>query len=70
MHSLITLLLGFGLGLKYAFEADHVIAVSTTISEQKQPLQLGGHLTSRLRCPIDNPSYNKETNMLQFTRRF
>lgn len=39
MGSLLTLLLGFGLGIKHAFEADHVIAVSTIVSEQKKPLK-------------------------------
>lgn len=39
MSSPVTLLLGFGLGIKHAFEADHVIAVSTIVSEQKNPLR-------------------------------
>lgn len=39
MGSLLTLLLGFGLGIKHAFEADHVIAVSTIVSSQKDPLK-------------------------------
>lgn len=36
---LFTLTLGFLLGLKHSFEADHVIAVSTITSEQKNPLK-------------------------------
>lgn len=39
MSSIITLLLGFGLGIKHAFEADHVIAISTIVSEQKNPFR-------------------------------
>lgn len=36
---LFTLFLGFLLGLKHAFEPDHVIAVSTITAEQKNPLK-------------------------------
>ncbi len=35
----ITLGLGFILGVKHAFEADHVLAVSTIVSEQKNSLK-------------------------------
>lgn len=34
-----TLVLGFILGIKHAFEPDHVIAVSTIVSEQKNPFK-------------------------------
>lgn len=36
---LFTLVLGFFLGIKHSFEADHVIAVSTIASEQKNPFK-------------------------------
>lgn len=36
---LFTLILGFMLGIKHAFEADHVIAVSTIVSEQRNPFK-------------------------------
>lgn len=36
---LFTLFLGLILGIKHAFEADHVIAVSTIASEQKNPFK-------------------------------
>lgn len=36
---LFTLFLGFILGIKHAFEADHVIAVSTIVSQQKNPFK-------------------------------
>lgn len=39
MSGLLTLVLGFLLGVKHAFEADHVIAVSTIVTEQKNPLK-------------------------------
>lgn len=53
---LFTLLLGFVLGLKHAFEADHVIAISTIVTEEKNPLKAGiigafwglGHTTTLL----------------------
>lgn len=34
-----TMVLGFILGIKHAFEADHVLAVSTIVTEQKNPLK-------------------------------
>lgn len=39
MSGLLTLALGFFLGVKHAFEADHIIAVSTIVTEQKNPLK-------------------------------
>lgn len=36
---LFTLALGFILGIKHSFEPDHVIAVSTIVSEQKNPFK-------------------------------
>lgn len=33
------LLLGFFLGVKHALEADHIVAISTIVSEEKNPLQ-------------------------------
>lgn len=39
MESLFTLFLGFVLGLKHAFEADHMIAVSTMVTEHKNPFK-------------------------------
>lgn len=39
MGSLVTLFLGFILGLQHAFEADHMIAVSTMVTEQKNPFK-------------------------------
>lgn len=38
-ESLFTFVLGFILGLKHAFEPDHMIAVSTIVLEQKNPLK-------------------------------
>lgn len=67
-----TLFLGFVLGLKHAFEADHVIAVSTIVAEEKNPLKAGiigafwglGHTTTLfllgvvlLVCKIAIPSF-------------
>lgn len=34
-----TLILGFILGIKHAFEPDHVIAISTIVTDQKNPLK-------------------------------
>lgn len=34
-----TLILGFILGIKHAFEPDHMIAVSTIVADQKNPLK-------------------------------
>lgn len=34
-----TLILGFILGIKHAFEADHIIAISTIVTEQKNPIK-------------------------------
>lgn len=34
-----TLFLGFLIGLQHAFEADHIVAVSTMVSEEKNPLK-------------------------------
>lgn len=40
MHQwLFTLFLGFVLGIKHAFDADHLIAVSTLVSRYKNPLR-------------------------------
>lgn len=40
MNSLLsTLGLGFILGIKHAFETDHIIAVTTMVTEQKNPLK-------------------------------
>lgn len=36
---IITLFVGFILGIKHAFEADHVLAVSTIVSERKNPFK-------------------------------
>lgn len=52
--SLPILLLGFFLGIKHAFDADHVIAVTTIVSKHKNPLKAAligtfwglGHTTS------------------------
>ncbi len=51
---LFTLFLGFLLGIKHAFEADHVVAVSTIVAKEKNPWQASligafwglGHTTS------------------------
>ena len=53
-HLLFTLFLGFLLGIKHAFEPDHVIAVSTIVAKEKNPVQVSlvgafwglGHTTS------------------------
>jgi sulfite exporter TauE/SafE len=39
MEWLFTLSLGFFLGIKHSFEADHVIAVSTMVTEHKNPFR-------------------------------
>ncbi len=36
---LFTLILGFVLGIKHSFEADHIIAISTIVSEHKNPFK-------------------------------
>ena len=36
---LTTLVLGFGLGVKHALDADHVVAVSTLVSQYRNPLR-------------------------------
>ena len=38
-QTLLTLLLGFFLGIKHAFDADHIIAVSTMVTEHKNPFK-------------------------------
>lgn len=38
--SFFTLLLGFLLGIKHALEADHVVAVSTIVTQQKNPFRV------------------------------
>lgn len=51
-----SLILGFILGIKHAFEADHVIAVSTIVTQQKNPFKAAlvgafwgiGHTTTLL----------------------
>ncbi|MDP3732955.1 MAG: sulfite exporter TauE/SafE family protein [Candidatus Daviesbacteria bacterium] len=57
MHpAFFTLILGFVLGIKHAFEPDHMIAVSTIVVEQKNPLKAAlvgtfwglGHTTALL----------------------
>ncbi len=39
MNPLVLLFVGFVLGVKHAFEADHLVAVSTMISKHKHPLK-------------------------------
>lgn len=39
MYPLATLFFGFLLGIKHSFEADHVIAVSNIVTQQKNPLK-------------------------------
>lgn len=54
IQTLTTIIFGFFMGLKHAFDADHVIAVSTMASHQKNPLKTAligafwgiGHTTS------------------------
>lgn len=38
-QTLLTLFLGFFLGIKHAFDADHIIAVSTMVTEHKNPFK-------------------------------
>lgn len=38
-QTLLTLLLGFFLGIKHAFDADHIIAVSTMVTEHQNPFK-------------------------------
>jgi high-affinity nickel permease len=53
---LATLLLGFALGIKHALDADHVVAVSTIVSQYRNPLKAAvvgifwgiGHTTTLL----------------------
>ena len=38
-QSVVTLAFGFFLGLKHAFEADHLIAITTMVTEHKNPFR-------------------------------